>query len=1352
MRTRIGALILTFTLGTVSTGRAAEKPVEFPEGWTLNKGVKDCELKVVKDAARAWDGDTCVFVRGHLMSGPVHVSGGDEIEITFRARAPEGGTVYCKAYTYSRAPGGRLAYNGGLPGFSGKAGPEWTEVSGKLDVPAALKYSGKPVHAVRVVLASDTGAYFDAPSVSHVKTGAFKSAEYARYEAKGRLERRGNHFADAIEAFSKALRFAKTESERELILDQIEQTRTLEKISRTTAKAVGLFDRADALTRDRRYGQARAEYEAMKGMSDRDYLREIALFNIAELHRLEKDYASAHKAYREILALPDLTAYYRIDAAFREATVYLEQGDCAGARELYQTIVDTDGALEHHMFRARLLSADTYLRARRYGRARALYETLLREQERSAFPHESLRLDLIDRLEAIDGLADGQELTSRQAKRAEWVNRPAYGIYVSVQGKDDNPGTKDEPFASIQRARDEVRSIKAGKGMPKGGIVVYLRGGKYLVSDTLAFGPDDSGTPDGPVVYRSYPGERARIIGGRQLTTVKPLTDPEVLRRLPEEARGKVWVADLKRAGITDYGQLLNRGTSLRCFQPSAMEAFFNTKPLRLSRWPKQGWEKVAELVSPEGDGRKGNTNIAKGRFVYSGDRPDRWTEDHDIWTAGYYYREWDKLHTSIESIDTENKVIALAKDTRWRPSQLPYHVPIIRDAPYHCYNILSELSVPGEFYIDRSAGKLYFYPPEAIEGSELIVSTLDGCLVKLDNVSNMVLFGLTLEVTRRDAIQICGGRNNLIAGSTVRNAGVLGVLIDGGWRHGVVGCDIHDTGEGGVRLKGGDTEKLVPGGHVVENNHICRFNRFSHGAGRFGISMAGTGNRAAHNLLYDASYIALSFTGNDHVIEYNEIYDVMHEGKDGGAIYNHNGQAYLRGRGNVVRYNFIHHITGHSSPTKPSLIAGITIDGFNGGVTMEGNVFYRNTQRAIFSHGPDTRLENNWFIEGNQSILMSRRLLLDHTRVSTLLRTVERLLREVNYKQPPWSYRYPQLVAELEDTLPLGKTENNVVERNVNWGGQFLIIPLAVKTKRSVIRNNWERGDPLFMNPERMDFRIRPGSPAYGVAGVEPVPFERIGTYEDPLRAVWPVKRAPAGKYYVAEKAQEKPGEQHDTDATVHRFPPLKRVSEPRVYEVRRRTSPITVDGRLHKAEWSPARALPIREHHKTRRAQEGAESRAWLLFDDECLYLGIENCPDPMREGLTGTRPGRLNEVTLEGVFSERTSWWEEGLSIGPLYTFSGFVDGAVKVHDLYGMPSEAARELGGRIAYASAVIDAENGHWTAEWEIPFSALSICIDNVSTLRFNIGGPKRAGWFAWVATGGSLWRVDNAGSLRFVK
>ena len=1338
---------------SVSTAMAFENPLNFPEGWRLNRSGPDAagmEYRIIDDAAGAYEGKSYVYLKGHLVTDNfIYVAEGDELNVSFFSKNPEGKDVSVQLYAYEQNKQGRLSSVTQLKVTTQKPGTEWTKIEGKITIPA--KTVDKRINGIKVALVSKTGAYVDYAKITHVRTPEWKNYQDAFLEA-GRKESKGN-FSGALKDYSAAVKLANTEEEKkEAALKAGEMEKRLNRDS-GKASIEEIFERADAFLQKGNYAEARREYDKIKELKEIDYSMPLALFNIAESYRLQKDYTNTHKTFNQIFAIPKLAGYYRIHGLFTQAGIYTEQNKYDKARQLYQQILNTEGALEYHLLKAQLFIGDTFKAERKHRKAVEIYRSLLRQQETSEFPNENFRIDLAGRLDSIAGLADGMEEKSARQKRIEWVNSPKRAIYVSLNGSDKNAGTKEKPFETIQRAREEVRKIKSNR-MPEGGIAVYLRSGKYFINDTISFDKDDSGTDGSPVVYRSYPGEEVRIIGGRQVTDFKLLSDPEILKKLPEEARGKVWVTDLKKQGIADYGKLLPRGHSYPYMQAGAMELLYNTKPMQLARWPKEGWEKVADLVTPEGDEkvRGASGYVQKGRFTYSGNRPERWKEEKNIMVAGYFLREWDRVHYNVASIDTDEKIINLEKDNRFHKSNLIHFAPVMKDTPYYFYNILSELSSPGEFYIDRDAGKLYFYPPGKIQNSEIIVSTLNSSVINIKEASNVALYGLTLEGTWQNAIEMSGGRNNLIAGNTIRNTGILGILISGGWNHGVVGCDIYDTGEGGIKLTGGNVEKLVPGCHYVENNHIYRFNRFSFGGGKFAISMFdGTGNRAAHNLIYDAPYLAVAFSGNDNIIEYNEIYDVMHEAQDGGAVYNHNGQAYLRGRGNVMRYNFIHHISTHTSPTRPSLAAGITIDGFNGGMTMEGNVFYRNAP-AIFTHGPDTRIENNFFIENAQGIAMGRRLLLDHTQVKRLLPTVEMLFTEAGYKQPPWNYRYPQAVRVFEDTLPLGKTENNIVERNVNRQGFFLQIPLSINVKKSIIRNNWDQGDPFFMDAKNMDFTLRPGSPAFGICGVEPVPFENIGLYKDQLRASWPVEKAPAGKYYRADKVLNRL-DQQDTDPMTRRFPPLKRISEAREYQVKKRTSPITVDGKLDISEWmnpDKSKAMLIEENHLTGKTREGARSYAWLLFDDNYLYIGIENCPDQWREGLEKLLPSSLNEITIEGIFGKDTPWWEKDMPIGPLYTFSGHSDGNFKIHDLYGMPQESAELIQKSIEYKTSMLDPATYHWTSEWKIPFSALSMSVKDISSLKFNIGGPKRGGWICWVATGSGLWRVDNAGTLRF--
>ena len=1377
---------------------AAEKavnPLLFPDGWRLNKGWPSelkPEFREIKNAGEACKGEKYAFVRGHFLSRMIEVKAGDELEVRFYVKDPREKDISCLFYAYTRSENGKLKNSGIMPVSTHKTAAEWTEVTTVIKIPERTS----PVDGAIVVLASNTGAFFDYASVADVKISEFSNPLCARYEARGRTklaeedyegaikewnsalplaakeeekkhilpqissvyETRGRmrlaneDFGGAREELDSALKFAVTEKDRDRILAEISRARRLEKIAGTEKKTEGLFLKADAYEREGRYGDARKEYESIRKKSRGDFLTEIALFNTAGLYRKEKNYASAHTTYNELFSLPDLTGLYRIYGLFRQAETYIEQGQYSQARSLYDTILKSKDARANHVFRARLFTGDTHRNERKHKNARSIYEGLLRELESSAFPHESYRMDIIERLEAIEGLADGAAGKSRQEKWAERVKSLKYSIYVSPSGSDNNPGTERLPFATIPRAQEEVRRVKSEKGMPSGGIAVYLRGGRYFLKESLVFeGEKDSGTENSPVVYRNFPGEEVRLIGGQPLNGFKPLEDPDVLRRLPEEAKGKIWVTDLKEEGIDNYGELFNRGHSHELpVCPGAMELFFNTKPMHLSRYPDNEWLKTAGLVTPEGDGKIHNKIYQKGSFRYSEDRIERWKEEKEIWTAGYFMWEWDKIHARVLSMDTGNRIITLSPDTRHPPAYILYNILVRKDAPHFFYNILSELSSPEEFYVDRDAGKLYFYPPGKIEGSETIASTLNSSIIKTQNASNLVFYGLTLEATWLHAIEMTGGKNNLVAGATIRNTGVTGIWIKEGWNHGVVGCDIYDTGEGGIRIEAGDRAKLIPGGNYAENNHVHRFNRFSFRVGQSGIVIHGTGNRASHNLLHDAPYCALFFGGNDNLVEYNEIYDSMYEGRDGGAMYTHSGsgpQFYIRNRGNVMRRNFIHHINGHFSPiTTHEGCTGLYIDGISAGMTMEGNILHRCTTRAMQSHGPDTRIENNIFSGNKLSLLLYNNAGIMEPIVGRGEVTVGR-----EYKIPPWGTRYPQLVDALQ-TEQVGITKNVVLERNVNREGVFTsIISHPFHPLRSVFRenisisDNWEEGDPLFADTAKMDFRIRPGSPVFGLTSIEPVPFENMGIYNDALRASWPVKKDPPGKYYKEQAVESSlPAEKPRT---------VQKSGEPRHYGVRRKTAPVTIDGYLEKTEWfglDKKQAMCICEDHVTGKRRYGAESYAWLLYDDECLYMGIENAPDPWKEGLRKEIPVSLylNEITIEGLSNSQMAWWKKEMPTGPLYIFTGYAEGRFIINNIFNMPQARIAKFEEGVKYKARMIDQEQLYWTAEWKIPFSALGLSGKDVKSLRFNIGAPKRDSWYAWMSTGDAIWRLDKAAGI----
>src|SRR5207249_393991 len=94
---------------------------------------------------------------------------------------------------------------------------------------------------------------------------------------------------------------------------------------------------------------------------------------------------------------------------------------------------------------------------------------------------------------------------------------PAAELYVATHGSDLNPGTKGKPFASLERARDAIRKLRQDLKLPAGPVTIWIRGGDYVRTNAFELSPEDSGTPETPIVWRASKGQTVRLLGGRKL-------------------------------------------------------------------------------------------------------------------------------------------------------------------------------------------------------------------------------------------------------------------------------------------------------------------------------------------------------------------------------------------------------------------------------------------------------------------------------------------------------------------------------------------------------------------------------------------------------------------------------------------------------------------------------------------------------------------------------------------------------------------------------------------------------------------------------------------------------------------
>ena len=661
-------------------------------------------------------------------------------------------------------------------------------------------------------------------------------------------------------------------------------------------------------------------------------------------------------------------------------------------------------------------------------------------------------------------------------------------FHVAPGGSDANPGTEARPFATLERARDEIRRLKAAGPLPAGGVAVELRGGVYELRRPFELAAEDSGAPEAPIVYRARRGETARLVGGRVLANWQALADPAVLDRLPEPARGQVWQADLKAAGVADLEGI--HGATTYQSDPG-LELFFQDKPMTLARYPNSGYMRIASALDDEGKPQPGTVTTAKGAFLCDDPRPSRWVTEKDVWLHGFWIWDWADRRIPLASVDPAARSISLGP----REGQT---FGIRTGQWFYAENVLAELDSPGEWYLDRDSSILYFWPPAPLSSGKVVVSVVRD-LVRLDGVAHVAFRNLLLEAGRGSAFLIKGGDSVRLVASTIRNMGNWGVKVLGGTRHGVVGCDIYGTGQGGVHLEGGDRKTLTPASHYADNNHIHHTARWDP-VYQQGIALFGVGNRATHNLIHHLPHVAIGFSGNDQVIEYNEIHTAVFQSNDAGAVYTSPPDETWSMRGHKIRYNYLHEIRGFESKG----CFGVYLDDCFSSAEISGNVFYDVATPILIGGGRDNLMTNNMFINCPRAFSIDARG-LGWAKGVGVFATKE--LIDLNYRQPPWSVRYPELLNILEDE-PLAP-KGNVMARNICWGGKWGFTESKAQPYVK-FEDNLIDVDPRFVGKPPADFRLAEDSPAWKL-GFRPIPLDKIGVYPSDERASWPVETAGA-------------------------------------------------------------------------------------------------------------------------------------------------------------------------------------------------------------------------------------------------
>lgn len=661
---------------------------------------------------------------------------------------------------------------------------------------------------------------------------------------------------------------------------------------------------------------------------------------------------------------------------------------------------------------------------------------------------------------------------------------PGLTLAVAPGGNDANDGSAAKPFATLEAARDAIRALKKRGALPKGGVVVKIAAGNYPLGRTFALTAEDSGTAEAPIVYQGNPGATCRFSGDVELKGFTRLTEPALLARLPEEARGKVWQIPLKSAGIDSAPPLRLGGFgSGRGFHTTpAVRLFAGDLELPLARWPNKGNVPIERILAPDDHQIHGIKGSKTGRFTCANDRLARWTADPDIILQGYWFWDWAESRELVKSIDPATREITL---------EPPFHTYGYRPGqPFHATNLFSEIDQPGEWYLDRKSLTLYVHsltnPPGSAKPSD---SAPDGLRISLatfpaliaENTAHLRFQGIAWTGGAADGLLLKNCTHTAIEGCRLSRFGGDAVTVSGGTDCGVVSCDIDLTGRGGILLGGGDRKSLTPARHFVTNCHLhdlsCVDPTYTPA-----VLVTGVGNVIAHNRIHEIPSSAIRVGGNDHIIEFNDVSRVVLESDDQGAV-DMWGDPTLRG--NVFRYNRWSDIGRNNDGGQPKLgRAAIRFDDAISGQLVEYNIFDRCGSGgagfgAVQIHGGrDQIIRHNLFVGCSSAVSFSA-WQPDRWRafVTPKFPTPE-LDRDLYLK------RYP-LMADLTENA----NANTVVDN------------LAVNCPKFLLRpppNITERNNPAETLAETTgaiaDDLVRK-------AGIDPAKIRRAGLYPDQWR-----------------------------------------------------------------------------------------------------------------------------------------------------------------------------------------------------------------------------------------------------------